>query len=281
MSQIFSLMGYLSVSVFFFLSGYGLMSGYEKKGIEYAKGMLLHRIIPFYIVSLCLSYIDMIGTLSFSIKRVLLTPIAFGDYGYLWYLEVQLFIYVLFAIIFSFHVSDELKLSLFFGGIMLMVVGLCAIGMGGWWYNSVICVFIGIIWKRQQNEIDGYILNRRGYWIALPLAFLLFCGLTVSRYFTGNIYILVAYLSAVAFVLLVIVAIMIFPYENKVTYYLGTISLEIYALQHIFVSAFHSNVVNVENPWIYCLIVYGATIIAASVVHPFIQRFMSMKCWRK
>ena len=282
LSMIFSLMGYLSVSVFFFLSGYGLMSGYERKGREYAKRMFVHRIIPFYIVSVFFSYLDMAGTLSFSWKRFLLTPIAFGNFGYLWYLEVQLFVYILFAVVYSWKITDELKNMIFFFGLLFMVIGFSILGLGGWWYNSIVCVFLGMIWKKEQTEIDGFIVNKVGYGLVLPASFILFCGLILSRFFyTGGISILVEYMDAIFFVLLVIMLIIIIPFENKLTRFLGSISLEIYALQRIFIWAFHTSFLNISNPWLYCVVVYGATIVAAAIVHPFINRFMSLKCWQK
>ncbi|WP_259317952.1 acyltransferase family protein [Bacteroides stercoris] len=36
--------GSLSVSIFFFLSGYGLICSYNLKGEKYLKGFLIHRI---------------------------------------------------------------------------------------------------------------------------------------------------------------------------------------------------------------------------------------------
>ncbi len=46
--QILTVSGYLAVSVFLFLSGYGLQTSYEKKGNEYIAGFQKQRILPFY-----------------------------------------------------------------------------------------------------------------------------------------------------------------------------------------------------------------------------------------
>lgn len=47
-TAVFQAIGYLSVAVFFFLTGYGLMVQYEKKGQVYLKDFPKKRIIPFY-----------------------------------------------------------------------------------------------------------------------------------------------------------------------------------------------------------------------------------------
>lgn len=50
LGTMFSAFGYLAVSGFFLLSGYGLYEQYQKKGTPYAKQFPQKNILPFYIV---------------------------------------------------------------------------------------------------------------------------------------------------------------------------------------------------------------------------------------
>lgn len=96
-----SLMGYLSVSLFFFLSGYGLESSYEKKKDTYIEKFMKRKIIPFYTI-----YVILVGiyvgmrfitgeNISFSdiLKSLLYggTVVKFG-----WFLQTILVLYLIF-----------------------------------------------------------------------------------------------------------------------------------------------------------------------------------------
>ena len=47
-------LGYLAVSMFFFLSGYGLMVQYKKRGETYTKSFLQKRVLPLYLLCVIL-----------------------------------------------------------------------------------------------------------------------------------------------------------------------------------------------------------------------------------
>ena len=51
---VFANLGYLSVSAFLFLSGYGMMASYNKKGKKYAEQLPLKRMLPFYCIIIIL-----------------------------------------------------------------------------------------------------------------------------------------------------------------------------------------------------------------------------------
>ena len=49
--RICAVLGYLSVALFLFLSGYGLFVQYQKQGEDYLDGFLLKRVVPLYLIN--------------------------------------------------------------------------------------------------------------------------------------------------------------------------------------------------------------------------------------
>lgn len=59
--------------------------------------------------------------------------------------------------------------------------------------------------------------------------------------------------------------------QNAVTRFLGAISLEIYVLQGVFLTLFHSSIVVIENSYLYIAVVSATTILSAFLIHPLFQ----------
>ena len=57
LAVILQALGYLSVAVFFFLSGYGLMYSFIIKGDGYISNFIKKRILPFWCIELLLAFI--------------------------------------------------------------------------------------------------------------------------------------------------------------------------------------------------------------------------------
>lgn len=273
-------MGYLSVSVFFFVSGYGLMSSYQKKGKRYIERFWRSRICPFYIVIIVIVamyavYELLIGEY-FTIFDII-KSITFGNViiknG--WYLQAALMLYIFFWIVFALFSQFKGQLR----AMLLCCIGymlLCIVlNMGTYWYESVFSFLLGIIWCAYKEKIDGKINQKRNYFIFLILSFALF-SVTLIMGNTGllkikELILACKMISAVSFVLLVLFLIMRMNIQNIVTQKLGAISLEIYVMQGIPLTFFRGAQWYIQSDLLYVFAVTVSTLLLAMFLHPLVQ----------
>ena len=288
LSVVFEAMGRLPVAGFFFLSGYGMMISYRRNGAEYAKKLFIRKAVPFYIVSLLFAVIVSFLTDASIISKLKLIY-NFGQVGYFWYLELQLLVYILFWLVFGTKWPEKVKTTAFSFAILMLICVFDYLRLGFWWQCSTVCVILGLLWASAKEEIESTIFAKKSCPLFLILTFMLFCAFMVAQIkFVWSSLFLTESVSAMLFVVFVIMLIRVTPIVNPVTKFLGKISLEIYATQCIVISFFHKNWlgapfqgVNIENPWIYCIAVLACTIGISAVIHPAVSKFMSLKIWRR
>ena len=107
LGPIFTSLGYLSVAIFLFSSGYGLAISYINKGEDYLKGFLRKRVLPICIINalLVLIYIlyDLIAGNEIIFKSIF-QSFLFGDtvvkYG--WYIQMIVLFYIVYYLSFKF-----------------------------------------------------------------------------------------------------------------------------------------------------------------------------------
>ena len=149
---IFQAMGYLSVGMFFFFTGYGLMFSTKNKK-NYMKNFLSKRFLPlyvFYVVLIVLYalYDKLIGnslTATTSLVKSLLfggTIVPFG-----WYLQVTFLLYLLFYFIYKFFKSTTAQVLILTLCLILYSVISHFCGLATTWYESVFCVVLGMIFR--------------------------------------------------------------------------------------------------------------------------------------
>lgn len=139
----------LGVSACFLVSGYGLYVSYQKKD-DYLKGFLLPKfarlLIPyliFYALYLISSVIT--GNLP-TIKQVGYELVTLQMDGLLlWYLKIQLLMYVFFFISFRFIKSEKVKTLLLFLLTVIYCIVVWRFGLKTYWYNTCIFFPIGVL----------------------------------------------------------------------------------------------------------------------------------------
>lgn len=280
---VFQGLGYLSVAMFFFLSGYGLRFSHITKGFQYVNSMPIKRILPLYLQSLilialytCLSLI--IGK---EVKSSLLLQSVFWGNTIIangWYLQVILVLYVLYYLVYGVLKTEKMNDPNFHITMLVVLIVYAWIniflGKSIMRYQSIFAFWLGLIWSDYKNWLDK-ILNK--YWgVSVIIGFIAFSILFVAglknRYFT--------ILAALSFVILTIILFMRIPVNFSVTRWLGKYYFEIYVMQGVGMLLFHSNLIYVENKWIYVIICTFTTLILAVIIHPlfdFIGRFVKGK----
>ena len=173
----FGYMGTYIVSIFFFLSGYGLYIQNERKE-NYLDNFLVKRLsrifIPFvFISSIYLIYRKINGqVLSSSFFIDLFKKGSTVIYNG-WFVDIIILMYIFFYI--SFRVFSNKTIAILANTVFIIFYIVLAIRLeyGFWWYNSVFPFIIGLVWAKNQEKIDG-VLDRHYFIILVLVTVLLF-----------------------------------------------------------------------------------------------------------
>lgn len=269
---LFRYVGYLSVSLFFFYSGYGLMKSYESKS-NYLNGFWMNRmpkiIIPFILsnVLFLLIHIVLVGT-KFSVYDIFtyILGIRLID-SYKWYIIAIVILYSGFYFLFKYYDRNKAILGIFL--LITCYSFICyLLGKGGWWYSNTYCFLIGIIFGAYDKSIFSII--RKKYTIVTLGMLLIFILTFVLNVFKGNT--LTSSIASACFVLLCICLLMKLDIGNKVINSLGSISYEIYLVHRIILDGFSS----INNEYIYLILCTVTSILGAYLFSVFCKKVISI-----
>ena len=275
--------GYLVVAVFFFLSGYGCLVSYKKKGRAYLKGFWKNRILYLLLVyvlfiALYALYFKLLGRevtfigvlYSFGEGR----PIAMNS----WYIVVQLLMYVFFYVAYIVpNLKNWHRIVLVFIFLLFLAVGLDYIGFKSIWYISNFAFVLGLLYADKKSIIDKLLKNY--WWIALVLMMAIFAifsanpliiesgdktdsleGVFASRH-------IFRYISSSAFVALVMVCL----YKRKIVGVLwekiGMMSLEIYLIHGMVYSFLRSDFCYIHQDVLWVILTIIITILISIPAH--------------
>lgn len=225
------------VSVFFFMSGYGLMMSYQKKKDEYLKGFLKKRILKITPPILLSSMIFVLLSVFFPITEGNIDTSITGwnkDYPFLptaWYVIVILLYYLAFymiAVIFRNCKWIHIGMLIF---TVLFIITARKYNFYEYWYQSVIAINVGMLVSSFEKYIFAF-YSKYGKWILLFLVTLLFFVILAIRHNGSNFmfgYPVWTMLQNILISLLVyfLVADIGFP-NAKLLRWLGSYSYEIY-----------------------------------------------------
>lgn len=295
--------GYLCVALFFFLSGYGLMFSVKSKGQDYIRSLPRKRILPlwcFYLFLIAL-YVAMnfirvklmgepfrAGTPLFDPTTgavqwwLLLKSFLFGFgktvVGNGWYFQVILIFFLAFRLVFTVFRSERgrwIGMTAF----TLAYIAVC-VAAGIFWledqpntvYEAVPCFLLGMLWSSVRPKLLEKYDQTYKVLIAGVVALALFALCTGARFLLrraghdrGVMDLGLKVVAAPFFCAGVICLLRVIPISCKPLHWLGSISLEIYALQGIFFMLFDAPVIG-SRP-IRWIAVTVATIVAAWLVH--------------
>lgn len=223
--------GSFSVAIFFFLSGYGLLSSYYQKGMIYIDRFPRNRILPFYLICVLLTFISIVINEITQYEelstKLVIWSLTFGKNTIIrkgWYLQVALLSYLCFYLIFHSVRNNKCRLVLALV-VEIAFVGYCILNdYPETYYKSTPAILVGGLWCVYRKELDAFLTIRK-----MILVMTLFVALCFASVLVGGI-------SAIC--LKLVLAILVGPMalfcikkisiNNLVTRWLGTYSFEIY-----------------------------------------------------
>ncbi len=290
--KIFPLMvhaGYLIVAVFFFLSGYGCLLSYIKKGNSYLKTFWKNRILYLIIIYLLttigyLLYYRAIGQ-SIGINSILYSfingnPIAMNS----WYIIVQLFMYLFFYISYSIpKINKWSRILLVFSLLLFLAIIFEYCEYKSIWYISNFAFVFGLIYAQEKDYFQK-LLERR--WVIIFIFTLLVLAAFSAfplfyendNVFSGAFSIrhISRYISTISFVSLIVLILFKVRIIGVFWKKMGLMSLEIYLLHGMVYSFLRSSICYIDQDVVWTLLTVFITVLISIPAH-YINSLISQK----
>lgn len=263
-------LGYLSVGMFFFHTGYGLMLSSKREG--YVVAFLKKHVLPLYIfyVVLILAYAIYMNLLGIPIEVMkLVQSFFFGGtiVPLAWYLQATFVLYLSYYAVFRLIDKDTTRVSVM-GAALVIYCIICALwGLPTQWYESVFCVLLGMMWAWKKERIDRILKSKLKATIICST--LLFVTLTMLQWKNGMV--IAKIFSSIFFAIMVTSLTFSLAntpvINNKVTQLLGKYSLEIYVSQGFFLlMGRHTDIF--QNIYVFILTTLIGTMLTAALMKP-------------
>lgn len=270
-----ALVGPFIVSIFFFISGYGL----QKKHLtdsNYGKTFLAKRIptllIPYLLISFVYWCINAVSGNIYSLKECILSIFSLKPLvPYSWYIANILFYYLVFYFLMKFA---RRKFYFVFGVALsyLLWIFICLkSALSPWWYYSSHIIGMGIVWASYEKEIIQFI--KAYYYLILSLSFSMFVVFFLMQnksYYDLSSFIYVAGSKAIAIALYIFTILLLLlkiKIGNLILKLLGEISYELYLSHAIFVNLFNSRFFNIKDDLLFSLVVIISSFVFSFLFH--------------
>lgn len=231
---LFRPLGFIGVTIFLFLSGYGLTEQYQKK-INYLNDFFcktLYKIlIPFWLINIIYLLINMKAQYTFSLLHVIgILPIDVT----MWYMQFLLVQYMVFYFIFKYNTNNKSKMLLLIVFSLIYLIVCRSLEMQKNYYDISFAFSIGCLFSFYKEEIAVFLFKNRK--IIIPsISLLLFLTFiygvqgggypsfyqAIMRIFASNLFIIILiYLNG------------FIKIKNNIIKYVGIISFYIYLVHY-------------------------------------------------
>ncbi len=281
--------GGLAVGIFFFLSGYGVMKQYMKKGDAYRRGFLRKRLptilIPWAVAAVLywLTYrvIGKVYTFANLIDD-LKNGIPFVAYS--WYLMALTFFYLFFWVLI--HVCrNRVRWMPLAGCLWYVLYALICIKLKYliFWYDTAHLIPVGMFCAVYEEKILKALKNRAVY-VAVVLTSLICWLLCTNIYSFGfpvgiHLFYIVSLIRLFSFVVMVMVLRLKIKADNPVLRFFGSISMETYLFHGLIYYLLRGDYCHLESDPLFCFLGLGITILAACILAP-LDRFL-LRSWKR
>jgi peptidoglycan/LPS O-acetylase OafA/YrhL len=265
LSYLYSLIGDFGVALFFFMSGYGLMSSKLKKN-NYHKGFLRNKLLRIYMPFVITFIMTLITLVIFNIE-IKSNPIK--DFLLLslpnnlnWYLKVQIIMYIAFFILLLIFKNKHKPfcITLFIMAVIFMLIG-HHYNLDSFWYQNTLCFPFGIFVAMYKEKI--YKLITKKYIVTLLLSAFFLVGSFGVYYMRGSF----SFAYNLFAVILTFVILTKVSGNSKALVFLGQHSLELYLSHLIILQLF--NLIDGTN------ILYFFPYIALSILLCILVKYLS------
>lgn len=181
-----------------------------------------------------------------------------------WYLQAQLLMY--FALLGMTKVNRRIQPALITGRVLLYIVLCFVMGLNSLWYECVWCFPLGVFYSQQRDKIVSLFSDFRRFLLLDGGVSCLFCMTTLYAFRplldSAMIALIAKLFSSIFAAILWGWLAILWKVRIICISWVGTHSLEVYALQGIWLGLFKN-----YSPALYCLMVLGCTFVSAALLH--------------
>ncbi len=266
--MLLNLSGALAVSIFFFYSGYGLMLSSYKK--NYIQNFIRSRFLPlycFYVILIILYSFWTLWTEHTLPLREFAQSFFFGEtiVSKGWYLQATFVLYLFYFFSFSTFKSAKMSITAVAVAIFCYCIFCRLIDLGVWWYQTIPCVILGMVYCYLKAQID-ILLNRYAWriFITSGVLFAIFYIIS-SLYFKEQLFKIICFLFFVCATISFSYILCDTPIINNSFFAMcGKYSLEIYVSHGFFLRLIRLNII--RNKFIYILTVIVGTVVMSVIL---------------
>lgn len=277
--QIDGLMEQLIVTTFLFYSGYGIwVSLKTKKDYLQKFPKRIFKVWFQFVIAVCLFlFLNLFKGKVYSIPTILLSFMAWQSVGNSnWYILAILVLYTLSYIGGRMTRKDSLTTIIFVTtGCCVYVIMLILCGKGNWYYNTIFCYPLGMLFGKYEHKIRTLLEKADTY---LMIVVSCVAAFIVSYLYTlrchGVIWLMMVELRGIFFVLLAILATSRIKIGNPVLNWLGKHTFEIYILQRLPMIALSGIGMNQYVYFLICAVVTGL----AALLYKKLMGALLLKC---
>jgi len=210
--------GYVSVGMFFFLSGYGLSISSKKSSdtfTTFVKKKLTRVYLPCVVINLIVFSTLNVNANLFEI----MIPTSVDSTQ--WFISVILIFYSVQYVSNKVNINNIIFITL---SMFIYMIGCYLMKLGEWWYVSSLCFPLGFAWHKYNKNISNVLSKLNVIQLSI-IIFVLISLLIIKKFFT-----MLAIVACPAFCLLVLLSIYKFEIKSKTISLIGMCSLEIYII---------------------------------------------------
>lgn len=271
--KIIGVIGQAMVIPFLVYSGFGVMESIKRKGISYVKGFPKNRILKvlliFEFVNVFKILVKFILNGFVELEFIILSTITWLD----WYVFAILLLY--FFTYFAYLIFKDKKnyALLLISVIVLTVLYVTTLYLAGtprFYYDTVLCYVIGLIWSIYKDKLDNFFAKN---YVFYPVVIVLAAICAVSQIFLKEykIAVIITYLVVAVLLLLITKKVQI---NNGVLSWCGRHLFDIYLVHRIPMDIFFALGINEISNYLYFGLSAVATFVLVLVLDLTINRWI-------
>ena len=260
--------GYIAVGGFLFISGYGLMYQYMRKGRNYVKSFLKRRLVSIILpaVVMAIAYFAIksyrygytLNTLIYDFKRGA-SVISNG-----WYINAIIYFYITFFI--SMVLAEIIKKPRFmiiftFIATYLYIILCMKFKFDDHWFSAAFAFYFGVIWALFKSKIDLNLMK------SIPIII----GCLFVLYYVLNVFTVFKYgwmeFKCLMYLAIIVILGMKIKLQSPFMEWVGDHSYEIYMVHGIFFEVLRNNHINLIDGFAFMVTLLILTFISSYVLH--------------
>ena len=237
----FTFFGGGAVSMFFFISGYGLMASLHKKGKIYLDSFYKKRflkLLPPLLIATCIFIcirmcFEHLSAWNICYEMTLGNPPLPNS----WYMYALFILYIFFHAVFSIcGVQGRKALNWMWIGSFAYIACILLLGWGYWWYTSVLSFNIGIEYACMSQGVQSFVRKKLISFFVGSILFLLVFIFIYLRFVSDGMKIASLIALNVTLPIVMVWVIQVLGIVNLTSLkFLGGISYELYLVHGIFI----------------------------------------------